>query len=305
MQIPHVSLQELGTFLTSPPAAFIRTRLGLSLWTEEEPASERIPISVDHLQQWKIGNRALRLLIRGEPVTAVATAERARGDLPPGALGAGTLRQVGEAASKLTERFMDAKSGDPRQVPVSIESPDGLRVFGTVADVFHEGIVRATFSKAKPKDEVRVWPQLLALAVARPDRRWAATLISKDTGVRLTAPPAAEAWEILTGLAELYVCGMQSPLPLPIAAACSYSKRRREGKTVQQAIAAVRFGVWRRDHSEREQPEFEMLWGVNADFDVILAEPPGPDENWLDEDSRFGMLARRVWDPVLHAREPL
>ena len=47
-----------------------------------------------------------------------------------------------------------------------------------------------------------------------------------------------------------------------------------------------------------------MLWGSN-DLEVLLGEPPRPDERWYpDEPSRFGALARRLWEPILAARGP-
>jgi exodeoxyribonuclease V gamma subunit len=46
-----------------------------------------------------------------------------------------------------------------------------------------------------------------------------------------------------------------------------------------------------------------MLWGPDPDLSALLAEEPRPGEDWYpDEPTRFGMLARRVWEPILAAR---
>jgi exodeoxyribonuclease V gamma subunit len=300
-----MSPQDLGTFLTSPPKAYLRARLGLSLYEDDEAAAEQIPIEVKGLAKWQVGNRSLRLLTRGEPPQKVAGAERARGHLPPGALGEQTLRDVGGEALVIAQRFAEHANGPARQVGVALDLPGGVRVVGTVPDIHATAIVRATFSKAKPKDELRMWPELLALAVAQPERRWTACLIHHDGGFRLTAPPAEESRGLLAGLVELYRAGMCSPLPLFPATSCTYAKRRVEGKDHDHSRRAAQFGSWQRHAEERRLDEVVALWGEDAELEEILRESPRAGENWFDEDSRFGMLARRLWEPVLAAREDL
>jgi exodeoxyribonuclease V gamma subunit len=72
--ITQVSPQELGEFLASPPKAFLKSRLGLSLREEDDPSPEGIPIEMGPLARWHIGNRSLRLLTHGESVDNVAAA---------------------------------------------------------------------------------------------------------------------------------------------------------------------------------------------------------------------------------------
>ncbi|HQR80498.1 MAG TPA: exodeoxyribonuclease V subunit gamma, partial [Actinomycetota bacterium] len=107
LPVEQVSPQELGTFLCSPPAAFLRTRIGVPLRGDDEPASERIPLTVNGLEQWQIGNRTLRLLTHGEELQSVAAAQRARGDLPPGALGEEAFGKIGDDAQDIAQRFTD------------------------------------------------------------------------------------------------------------------------------------------------------------------------------------------------------
>ena len=303
VDVTELSPQDLGTFLASPVNAFLRTRLGLSLREDDDQAPEQIPIALNGLTSWQVGNRSLRLLTRGESVDRVSAAEYARGELPPGPLGGETLRTVGAEALAIAEKSQALRNGQPRHVGVSIDLPNGVRVVGVVPDVYEDGIVRASFSKTKPKEELRIWAELLALAAARPDRTWTACLVTKDGGFRLTAP--ANAGEILAQLTDLYRSGLRSPLPLPPATASCYAKRRAEGSAVEQAMRAAQFGVWQRNANERELAEIVWVWGEEADFSSLTAEAPRSAENWFDEATRFGMLARRVWTPLLAAREDL
>ena len=58
------------------------------------------------------------------------------------------------------------------------------------------------------------------------------------------------------------------------------------------------------DKEDREAVHVLVLGGVRS-FDEVLEVPPRPDEEgpgWADgEPSRFGRLARRLWDPILDA----
>ena len=39
--------------------------------------------------------------------------------------------------------------------------------------------------------------------------------------------------------------------------------------------------------------------GESLPFDALLAEPPRPGEEYGDETTRLGALARRLWQPML------
>ena len=300
--ITELSLQDLGAFLCSPLATFLKTRFGLSLREDDDSAPERIPIALDGLAKWEIGNRTLRWLIHGEPDDDITAAASARGDLPPGALGRELFDKIHAEAGTVAARFAAAKSGDPQQVSVSLDLPGTVRIVGTVADVFDGGIVRATYSKSKPRDALRLWPEVLALAATRPDRRWSACMLAQDGGVRLTAPPAEHAMRILTDLVDLYRAGIASPLPLPAATAYEYAKARSEGRdTAESLYNADRWG-WQGQYGDVALGEVVRLWGPDQPIAVLLDEKPRPDENWFDENTRFGMLARRLWEPILQVR---
>jgi exodeoxyribonuclease V gamma subunit len=305
LPVEQVSPQDLGTFLCSPPSVFLRTRIGVPLRGDDEPAPEQIPLALDGLEQWQIGNRTLRLLTHGEAAQDVTAAERARGDLPPGALGAKILGTIRDDAQAVAQRFTGLKAGDPRQVGVSIDLPGGVTLVGTVSDVYDHSIVRATYSKFKPRDELRLWPELLALAVVAPDVHWTACMVTKDGGFRLTAPAPEQARRILAELVDVYRTGLQAPLPLPAATARAYAKARGEGSDVSEALYKADRSGWQGEFGDATLSEVVKLWGSGQLIGVLLAEKPEPEENWFDENTRFGMLARRVWEPILQVREKL
>lgn len=302
LDLTELSPREIGTFLSSPIASFLRHRVGVGLRDEDEPAAEQIPITLDGLQRWHIGNRTLHLLTRGTAATRVADAERARGELPPGALGTEVLRRVGTTASDVAQRFAALRTEPARQVSVDLALDDGMRVTGVIPDVSGTAIVRATYSKHKPRDDLRLWPELLALAVAQPEVRWQAHLVTSDTDVSLTAPGPDEARIALTQLVDLYRAGMTSPLPLTAGTGQIYSLRRRRGANPSAALRAAASKHWHCAYgAERDAPEVMAVWGPKADVRLLTAEPARDDENWFEETTRFGMLARRLWEPLIAA----
>lgn len=307
LPLVDLSLHDLRAFLASPPAAILRTRIGLSLRGEDDPPPERIPVKLDGLEQWAIGSRALDLVLRGAPPKRVRDAELHRGTLPPGALGAttydGITREVTDVAERVTA-LRDGHSG--RRISVSLVLPGGVCLTGMVPDVHGRAIVRGTYSKSKTSQQLALWPELLAAAVAEPGPGWAARLVTRDGEVALLAPDPERCADVLAELASLFAAGMRAPLPLMPATALRYAERRPEQSTTQ-ATSRARYGAWQQYViAERDKPEIVMLWGPQAPLEALLAERPRRDEPWYpDEPSRFGVLARRLWEPILKAAGPL
>ena len=89
-----VSLQDLKAFLVHPVRAFLRERLDVSTPFEPDDLADAIPVTLDNLEKWQIGDHLLRELLAGQDPVAVMTAEQLRGTLPPGGLGTAALDEV-------------------------------------------------------------------------------------------------------------------------------------------------------------------------------------------------------------------
>ncbi len=299
-----LTLADLRAFLASPPAAFLRTRVGISLRGEDDPPPERLPLELDGLERWAIGARALDLLLHGAPTARVRDAELHRGALPPGALGSAELGRIDQEVSVLADQVTALRRGLPaRPVDVRIVLPGGTLLTGTVPDVHDRTIVRATYARARAAQELALWPELLAAAVADPGPGWSARLVTRDGGVALVAPDPERCADLLAELAQLHRAGMRAPLPLLPGWSRLYAQRRAEGRSSSQAVRAARAGAWSQQYgAERDLPEVVMVWGT-VDLEGLLQDPPGPQEPWYPgEPSRVGALARRLWEPVLAAR---
>jgi exodeoxyribonuclease V gamma subunit len=81
-----------------------------------------------------------------------------------------------------------------------------------------------------------------------------------------------------------------------------YAARRSRGATIDDAIPAA-CKRWEADRfrPERDEPEHVLVFGASAPFAQLTPAAPLPDECFPDEPTRFGALARLVWEPLLTA----
>jgi exodeoxyribonuclease V gamma subunit len=84
---------------------------------------------------------------------------------------------------------------------------------------------------------------------------------------------------------------------MPVEAACSYATSRFGGDAEVQALTSARH-VWNNGFERTDEPH-RMCWD-GADLDALLGVPDATERVWWPEDgTRFGVLARRVWDLLL------
>lgn len=311
--LTEVALRDLVQFLQAPAATFLRGRLGLALEAADQEFAESVPIDLDGLAKWAIGDRTVALLSHGWPADHVVRAEQARGALPPGALGVPIMQAVGSDAQQVADQLRSVRAEEPRLVPIRLVLPSGRRMSGAVGDVHGALLVHGTFSKPGAKQLIAIWVPLLALAVAEPGTAWRAVVVGKGAQVALAAPDAARAATLLDQLLDVNQAGTAAPLPLPVRAAMAYAQARAGNyRTATAWEAAAK--EWCSSIRDREtgrtrtigectEPAHALLYGAGAPVDALRAERPGVLEDWYpDEETRFGTLARRIWEPLLAAR---
>jgi exodeoxyribonuclease V gamma subunit len=308
-----VELEALQKLLLHPAREFLRQRLELASARAEEDLTDGLPIELDSLQQWALGDRLLQHRLAGMSAPECIAFERRRGLLPPGALGTGVLRQVGRRVDRIVAASAAEWAGVPESHDVELGLADGTRLTGTVrarGDV----LLTVTYSRPGPKHRLRAWTDLVALTAARPGP-WRAVVVGRDredpSCVLLDPVDAADARATVEELVALYRAGLRGPLPLPLKTAAAYAERRVRGSRPPAALEAASAEwlerVLTRDSStipgEQDDDEHELLYGVRAPLRVLLEAKPEPDETgpgWpVDEPERFGLLSRRVWERLL------
>ncbi|RJO68241.1 exodeoxyribonuclease V subunit gamma [Nocardia panacis] len=304
-----IGLAELISFTEHPVRGFLWQRLGIRVPEHEEDIADRLPIELDGLAKWDLGERMLAARLTGAQPAALRAAEWRRGTLPPFGLGGAVLDEVEQTVDKLVRAAQADYTGQARAVDIAIDLGDGRRLTGTVPEVRGETLVRTTYSRLAPKHRIAAWVALLALAVTE-DRSWRAVTTGRGQFNRpawrceLTAPDAPTALTHLRDLVRVRDAGLTEPLPLTPTASAVYAERRLRGATAEEARSAAerefnggpngpgQFG----DHTDRH---LRYVWGPAPRLDDLMEIPAPAGEP--GESTRFGALARRMWTPLLAA----
>jgi exodeoxyribonuclease V gamma subunit len=305
-----VQLSDLHRLLAHPARGFLRQRLQVAeTKTEDEPA-DALPVELDSLELWQVGDRVLRERLAGlEPSECIALEEH-RGSLPPGPLGRTSLQSVGHTVEALLQASTQERAHEPDAADVDVTLADGTRLTGTVGELRGDVLLSLTYSQLGARQRLEAWIDLVALTVAHPDRECRAVVVGRR-GARaqrtvLVAPSRKEAIETLEELVALYRSGLRGPLPMPVKSAAEYADQRNRGADIPEARRrAEQKWVTGKFPGEQADAEHVLLFGTDAPLSVLTGQRPDRGESapgWhRDEIDRFGLLSRRVWGRLLAA----
>ncbi|MCW2826591.1 MAG: exodeoxyribonuclease gamma subunit [Marmoricola sp.] len=295
-----VELAALVSFFKHPVREFLRSRLQVTLADEGDQVADGLPVELDGLVQWGVGDRMLRDLLAGRTPEQTLGKEWRRGVLPPGQLGWRLAKRLLDEAAPVAERASAATGGlTAAAVDVDVDLGDGRRLRGTVTDLYGDRVVKVNFSRLGPKHLLDAWIPLLALCAGRPGRPWTAGALGRGGRGQAVARTAFgsvdEAGTLLRGLVAIYDAGMREPLPLPLKTghAWATSHPRSARSRAELAWSKDRFGV------ENQDEAHVRVWGREAPLALLLAQRPRPGEDHPDQSTRLGALACRLWQPIL------
>jgi len=327
-----IDLAELIAFHTSPIEAFFRQRLQIWIPQEEQAHADELDIDLGGLDEWGVGDRLLGRMLAGVSMLDCQAAELRRGTLPPRMFGSRQLRRIANAVTEVHAAVTPLRgqalgaAADPRTADVLVPLADGRRIHGTIADVYGESVVSATFSKLRSKQRLALWIGLLALAATIPSGSGAAVPVTSAVTVgrstrrsggvslcrfRVPENPVA----ILEELVAVRDLGMRKILPVTADLAAEFVESEHwSGGRVALTSARRSF---HHAYGEANNRFVRMAFGgdVSADvtFDDLLVDSIGasgpvdwralglePDLELGDyAESVFCALARRLWNPLL------
>jgi exodeoxyribonuclease V gamma subunit len=299
-----VALDDLVRFLQHPVRAFLRERLDVATFTGEDEPAEEMTVELDGLQGWAIGERLLRMCLTGTPTATAAHLEYLRGELPPGALGQRQLTVIGRRIDALLAACETERQTAATSIEVNAPLGDGRTLAGTVGGVRGEAILDVTYSTLAPRHRLAAWVKYLAVVATTDGSDLRAVTVgrSKDDARRSVfhGVPAEFARQCLELLVAVYDAGMREPLPIALKTSEQYAARRQRGAAIADALPEA-CRRWEDDafSPERDEPEHVLVFGRAAPFELLTSATPRPGEEFTDEPSRFGALARRVWGPLL------
>ena len=289
---PVLQLDELVRFVEHPVRAFLRRRLGLYLGERGDDLDDALPIDLDALEKWGVGDRLLQARLAGTDADRAAEAERSRGLLPPESLADKILDDICQEVDQLATAVIARGGGGPaHSVDVHLDLPDGRSLIGTVPNRRAATIVGCTYSRLAAKHRLAAWVRFLALSAGRPDLGIRSETIGRGQPhhppvvARLEPVDATTAQLHLAGIIELYELGMRAPLPLACNTSAAWAEAAFRGKSDEICFSAAKEawdgGRWDGECSDPEHRYVQRHKG-----------------NLLD-DTLFRTLARRLWDPLL------
>ncbi|GAB46932.1 exodeoxyribonuclease V subunit gamma [Mobilicoccus pelagius] len=313
-----VALDDLQAFFANPARAFLRERLDVQPLRDEESDLDAIPVELDGLGTWGVGDRILHDALAGVHPDNAVRAEASRGLVPPAKLGERAVTGVVGVVHALMAAAAPVRVGEARAVDLTAVLPGGRRLTGTVTGVHGTDVLTVSYSALSAKSRIRAWIDLLALTVAHPEGPWVAHVVARQRGGAVhrvwgpLPPTAAAQW--LADLVDVRDRGLCEPIPLPPKASLAYAEaasRRRDveaddphaGRDTTAPVDAAR-RAWETDRKrgafpgEHADPSFARIHSDGAPLEVLFAGS-GPDETWNDEPTRFGRYAVRVWQPEI------
>ena len=295
----QIPLEDLQYFLEHPARTFLRQRLGFVIPARGEIPDDTMPTALDPLSEWKVTNRLLAGLLAGHAIESLEAHERAADTVPPGNLGVPGLER---ARQRATDLWLAARTAG--HDPARSEQRSGVvrvgnhTVEGTVnADPGTGRIDVVTPSRLKGKQRLRAFLQVVFLSALDPHQPWQGLLLGRHLrGDKLWSVRIGpirgdaerrrhQAERLLASLADLYVEGLTTPIPMPCETSFVWQRKIGSHRDVARKVAGQ---AWETDRfsPEAKDPANQFLF---PDLGTMSAL----------ERSSFPDCARRLWGPIL------
>jgi len=289
-----IALVDLIDTVTSPVRAFLRRRLELDLPREQDEVADSMPVSLDGLETWQVGDRILQEFLRGRSLEDALQMEWRRGTMPPGRFGWEQTKTVARCAGPLAEMFESSTQGVPARVrEISVDLGDGRRLVGGVTGLYDNRLVRVGYSRLRAKQRLEAWVSLVALAASGPGP-WVSRAIGRaakgDGPARATYSAPQDPGTVLRELVALHDLALSRVLPLTADTGRLCAQSNGSSRPAWMVDRDLQ-DAWR---LENRSVELQVAWGRRPSWQDVTSTPAEGSGPHL-----FGELAERLWRPVL------
>jgi exodeoxyribonuclease V gamma subunit len=282
-----VSLNELIRFFLDPSQTFLRRRIGADprfrsfLLEEEENLA-----GLKGFDGYGLGQELLSWLDRGSTPEQLLPVARARGMLPPLAMGEAVFERIRKEGCELHARINILAGSREEDLPLCLEL-DGYTLTGQISPLFQAGVLQARYTGGiKAGDLLTTWIRLLAAGV-QSGREVKGYVLSRGPTFRiLTSPP--ESAEVLSSLLRLRWSGLSRPLCFFPETSLAFAEAVQiKNRALEQALreASRKWSSPYEFSREGERPATQLCF---------------PD---LCFDEQFQGLALEICGPLLRAME--
>ncbi|MDQ6934726.1 MAG: exodeoxyribonuclease V subunit gamma, partial [Actinomycetota bacterium] len=285
-----VQLADLKSFFANPARAFLR-QLDVSTPLAGDEVKDSLPLDLDALERWTIGDRMIAQLLNGADPQVVCDAELFRGELPPEELGVAALRDVTQVAHQLMLAGQPVLGTSPSSVEVEVCLGEA-RLLGTVAGLRGNALVSLVYSRVGAKNLWPAWLDLLACTAANPEPDQTTFQLlgkaprgNKTTHATLGPVTSDFARRHLQMLVELRGRGLREPLPVPVVTGRAWATAVADGNDPERYAG----DTWRTDPrspvpGEQDDAAFARIYGRRAPLHRLVG---------------LGDFAVQMWGPLL------
>jgi len=279
-----VELRDLIDFWKNPARYFVRKRLGLSLWENDDCLSDIEPFDVDHLERYHIKQELLANELETEASLAPEVFQ-SRGILPAGTMGELHLRSMRLEVQTLLEvvrrHIATGKKDEPVDVDLQLKS---FRLGGKISSRYGGKCVHFRTANLKAADYLRAWIEHLALCALTGENQPETVLIGRDAQVTFGRVPSPRV--VLQTLCERFSEGLTLPLRFFPESGLAFADTERSRKGDPSKKARDKWlGPYPQKGEKRRGEKDEVFIARCFDRDSL--------------DERFAALARLIFDPIL------
>ena len=166
LPVADVILADLVDFFKDPVKGFFRA-LEFTLPRDVDGVQDAMPVDIDALEEWTVGDRMLNDIRRGMTADQARQAEWRRGTLPPGQLGWRKAAEIRDHAALLAAEAQQHRSADGKAYDVDIKLGGERRLTGTVSPVYGGRLVSVTYLQAGRQASSRIVDSVAGVIRAR------------------------------------------------------------------------------------------------------------------------------------------